>query len=211
MWASVLLATTRRQVVLMSRISETRMRETRWESTIYKRPSRSPHKSNLELSTIRLIWERSCRLYNALQHTGNCSCPRLNLRLGFDSVSIHSRDTVSLPSQTVFKLVAVFKAQHSGLENLMDVDGLPEFSEEQLQALEVKSRLLMSPKAAAALHCDDSPSYNKSTCVPAPKPAKKRVGFSLDLAKMAGKRHPIAEEGSPSPRASRRRSRGYRS
>jgi hypothetical protein len=81
----------------------------------------------------------------------------------------------------------------------MDVDGLPNLSEEQLQALEVKSRLVMSPKAAATLHCDDSPSYDKSTCVPAPKPAKKRVGFSPDLPKMAGKRHTIAEEGSPSP------------
>jgi hypothetical protein len=81
----------------------------------------------------------------------------------------------------------------------MNVDGLPKISKEQLHALEVKCRLLVSPKAAATFHCDDPSSYNKSTCVPAPKPTKKRVGFSLDLPKMTGKRRPIAEEGSPSP------------
>lgn len=81
----------------------------------------------------------------------------------------------------------------------MDIDGAPDISKRQLQALEVKPRLVASPKAAVIMRCDDSQSCNNSTCVPAPKLAKKRVSFSLDLPKMTGKRPPIAEDGSPSP------------
>jgi hypothetical protein len=81
----------------------------------------------------------------------------------------------------------------------MEIDGAPNISRDQVQAFEVKRRLVASPNAAAKIRCDESPSCNSSTCVPASKPVKKRVGFSFDLPKMTGKRSLIAEEGSPSP------------
>jgi hypothetical protein len=104
-----------------------------------------------------------------------------------------------MPSQEVFRLVAVLEAHHDGLETLMEIDGGPNISKGQVQALEVKRRLVASSNATAKIRCDESPSCNNSTCVPAPKPVKKQVGFSLDPPKMAGKRSLIAREGSPSP------------
>ena len=167
--------------------------------SLHKRPSRASRKSDLELANIRLIQDLSCRLYNALQHTGNCPCHRLNLRLGFDSDFLRSRNTGTMPSQEVFRLVAVLEAHHHGLETLMEIDGAPNISKGQVQALEVKRRLFASSNATAKIRCDESPSCNNSTRVPAPKPVKKQVGFSFDPPKMAGKKSLIAEEGSPSP------------
>jgi hypothetical protein len=104
-----------------------------------------------------------------------------------------------MPSQALFRLVAVFKARDSGLETLMDINGAPKISKKQLQALEVQPGLVLSPKSAAPICCDESPSCSKPASVPAPKLAKRRVDFSLDLPKMTGKRPLIAEEGSSSP------------
>lgn len=103
-----------------------------------------------------------------------------------------------MPSQEVFRLVAVLEAHHHGLETLMEIDGAPNISKDQVQALEVKRRLVAPSNATAKIRCDESPSCNNSTRVPAPKPVKKQVGFSFDPPKMAGKRSLIAE-GSPSP------------
>src|SRR5271168_4941955 len=76
----------------------TRFLDRKYESiSPHKRPSRTARKSTLELSTIRQIQEPLCRLYNALQHTGNCPCHRLNLRLGVNSDFLHSRNSASTP------------------------------------------------------------------------------------------------------------------
>jgi hypothetical protein len=96
-------------------------------------------------------------------------------------------------------MVAVFKARHPGLETLMDIDGTPNVSEKQLQVLEVKPRLVASPKTAATVRSDDSPSCSKQASIPTPKLAKKQVNFALDLPGTTGKRPLVAEEGSPSP------------
>jgi hypothetical protein len=167
--------------------------------SLHKRPSRAPQKANLELATIQLIQDRSCRLYNALQHAGNCTCHRLNLRLGFDGDFLHSRNTLSIPSQGVFRLVAVLEAHYHGPETLMEIDGAPSISKELRQTLEVKPRLVASPKAVAKIRCEELTSRDNTTCVPTPKPMKKRVGFSFDLPKVTGKRLPILWEISPSP------------
>jgi hypothetical protein len=153
----------------------------------------------LELATIQLTQDRSCRLYNALQHAGNCTCHRLNLRLGFDSDYLHSRNTLSIPSQGIFRLVAVLEAHHHGLETLIEIDGAPSISKELLQTLEIKPRLVASSKAVAKIRCEESTSRDNTTCIPTPKPVKKRVGFSFNLPKVTGKRPPILREISPSP------------
>jgi hypothetical protein len=81
----------------------------------------------------------------------------------------------------------------------MEIDGAPSISKELLQTLEVKPRLVASSKAVAKIRCEESTSRDNITCVPTPKPVKKRVGFSFDLPKVTGKRPPILREISPSP------------
>jgi hypothetical protein len=98
-----------------------------------------------------------------------------------------------LQSEVVFRLVAVLEARHLGPGTAMDADGCPNTCKNQFQTLEVKPRLVVLPKAPATIRRQDFVSGNNPACTLPVKVARKRVGFSLDLPRMMGKR-PQADE-----------------
>ena len=166
--------------------------------SLHKRPSRAPTKSNLELSTIPFLQERSRQFYAMLQHVGNCPCHLLNLRLGLGNDFFDHRNEVALQAQAVFRLVAMVKGQDAGLKSLINIDAASSIPRKQLQALEVKPRQIVSPNGSATTRCDESLSSSKPTFDLNPRRLTKRVGFSLEEPKMTGKRLLTTDEGSHS-------------